>query len=52
MSSVLTPANVDGSNKTNVAVQMGIRDQSAGTYSNGAQGANQTGMSFIRLGDT
>jgi len=43
---------VDVTNKTNVAVQMGIRDQSAGTYSNGSSTANQTGMSFIRLGDT
>ena len=45
-------AIIDVTNKTNVAVQMGIADQAAGTYSNGSTSRNETGMVFLRIGDT
>ena len=45
-------AIIDVTNKTNVAVQMGIADQAAGTYSNGSTSRTETGMVFLRIGDT
>jgi hypothetical protein len=45
-------AIIDVTSTTAVSVQLGIKEQVTGTYANGSSTANQTGISFVRLGDT